>query len=99
MSAFHSLARITFFQFAECSAHTDKRQAGRAGRDRRQDVGAYMRSKARPDKDFFFRSREQAYQEYLLKTTATEDKMRAVMVAIIEKQKIMLVNGSIDLLT
>ncbi|KIM58181.1 hypothetical protein SCLCIDRAFT_1098458 [Scleroderma citrinum Foug A] len=33
---------------------------------------------------------EQAYQEYLLKTTATEDKMRAVMVAIIEKQKILL---------
>lgn len=47
----------------------------------------------------FVRSREQAYQEYLLKTTATEDKMRAVMVAIIEKQKILLVNTSIDLLT
>ncbi|KAL4077657.1 hypothetical protein J3A83DRAFT_1640406 [Scleroderma citrinum] len=33
---------------------------------------------------------EQAYQEYMLKTATVEDKMRAVMVAIIEKQKALL---------
>ena len=46
-----------------------------------------------------FCSREQAYQEHLVKTTTIEDKKRAVMVAIIEKQKTLLVDTSIGLST
>lgn len=58
-----------------------------------QDVSTYMRMNRHREANLIaLRVSEHTYQNYLAQTAVVEDKMRAVMVAIIEKQQRLLVS-------